>query len=146
MSQPKSQLDTFRAWAGKVSDIRWATRPRSVEPISDADSTGANVGKVTTSHRTTLTSAVGSFKGRRSPLGLSPAPLRESLRGNPTIAFLRPKTPSPFSSTGNLSPAQGTAEPQFIPPLGPHRKTQAFILLSTSTIWQKRSAFYRHQF
>ena len=25
MSQPKSQLETFRAWAGKDSDIRWAT-------------------------------------------------------------------------------------------------------------------------
>ena len=25
MSQPKSQLETFRAWAGKDSDIRWVT-------------------------------------------------------------------------------------------------------------------------
>lgn len=141
MSQPKSQLETFRAWAGRDSDIRQVTCPR----VQDQSGmlTRRDVWKATTSRRTTLTSAVGSFKEKRSPLGLWPALPPGSLRENRTIVFPRQKTPSPFSSTGDLSRARGTAGLQFIPPPGLPRKTQVFTLLSTFTIWQKRSAF-RH--
>jgi D-galacturonate reductase len=34
MSQPKSQLETFRAWAGKDSDIRYASLSREPVPLS----------------------------------------------------------------------------------------------------------------
>ena len=102
--------------------------------------TRCNVGKATTSHRTTSTSAVGSFRERRSLPGLWPAPLRGSLRESRTNVLPRLRTPSRFSLTGSLSRARDTAELQSTLPPGLPRKTQGSTLLSTSTIWQKRSA------
>ena len=99
----------------------------------------------TTSHHTTSTYAVGSFKERRSPLGSSPALPPVLPPGNRTTASPRPKTPSRFSLTGSPSQARGTVEPQSTRLPGPPRRAQAFTLLNTSTIWQKRSASY-HQF
>jgi len=94
----------------------------------------------TTSHRTTSTYAVGSSRERRFQLELWLVLLRASRRENLTTAFPRPRILSRFLLTGSPSRALDTAELQSTLPPGPPHKTPVFIPLSTSTIWQKRSA------
>ena len=105
--------------------------------------TRLDVGTVTTSHHTISTYPAGSSKERRFQLELWLVLLRASLRGNRTTAFPRPRIPSPFSLTGSHSRAQGTAALPSIPLPGLPRRTQAFTLLNTGTIWQKRFASHR---
>ena len=144
MSQPKSQLETFRAWAGKDSDIRQAMRSglfwmggqTAVLILLD-------VGTATTSHRTTSTYAVGSFRERQFRLELLPALPVASLRESPTIVSPRPRIPSRFLSTGSPSRARGTAELQYTLPPGPLQGTRVSTAANTSTTWQKRFVLYR---
>jgi len=139
MSQPKSQLETFRAWAGKDSDIRSVVRSYA---RFGGDRSAYSVGAVTTSHHTTSTYLAGSSRGGRFQPGLWLVPPRASLRENRTTAFPRPRIPSRFSSTGSPSRAQGTAAlPSILLP-GLLRRTRVFTLLSTGTIWQKRFALH----
>lgn len=98
----------------------------------------------TTSHRTTSISVVGSYRERRFLLGSWPALQPVSPRESRTTAFPRPKTPSHFSSIGSPLQVRDTVELLSTLRPGLPRKTRVFILLSTFTIWQKRSASY-HQ-
>ena len=142
MSQPKSQLETFRAWAGKDSDIRQVIHLSVFQSVkSNNNAYRSDVGIATTSHRTTSTYAVGSSKERRFQPALWPAPRRASRRENRTIVSPRPRIPSHFSSTGSPSQARSTGGLRSILLPGLLHRTRASTLPSTGTIWRKRFAF-----
>jgi hypothetical protein len=113
MSQPKSQLETFRAWAGKDSDIRCAYChcPHSAE-------LNLRFSAVITSPRITSIFAAGSFKISRSRPVSSRALRPESRRASRTTACLRQKTPLRSWLTGSQSRARSTRVPVYTRPAG----------------------------
>ena len=141
MSQPKSQLETFRAWAGKDSDIRSVIRSCAFQGRGwNEVLTQFYAGTATTSHRTTLTYPAGSSRERRFQRGLWLVLLRASLQESRTTVFPRLRIPSHCSLTGSPSRAQGTAALPSIRPPGLLHRTRVFIPLNAGTIWQKRFA------
>ena len=140
MSQPKSQLITFRGWAGKDSDISYVPSwcflhcKLTVLPIDII------------SPLITLISAPGSCKGVQFLPGLS-LPLRLVSQPPSHITVSRKqKTLSLFSSTGNPSPLQRTRALRSILLLGQRQLGLAFIQSSTFITWQRKakSTWIRH--
>ncbi len=140
MSQPKSQLETFRAWAGKDSDIRFVGSTGNPIAILRAKYLSY---KVITFHLITSTSAVGSFKTSLFQLVWLPAPPRVSPLLNLTTAYRRPRTPLPFSWTGSRSRVLCTKEPESILPAGRRHSRPVYILGSIGIIWRKRSVTHK---
>lgn len=115
MSQPKNQLETFRAWAGKDSDIRYATLAQEFVHTQEMPDC-----VVITSPPTTSISARGSCKILlilHASLRVQPPVLQQVSH---TIVSLRLRTRLHSWSTGNLSKAPNTRELVYIQPVGPH--------------------------
>ncbi len=135
MSQPKSQLETFKAWAGKDSDIRCATlNAVLLGPLALRFCLLAITCPLTTS-----TSAAGYCRTKPSRLEWSQAQ-RPGLRlASHTTVWKTQKIRSLCSWTGSRSRVLDTRELLSTLRHGPHRSKPACTRPSTGITWGKRS-------
>jgi len=134
MSQPKSQLTTFKAWAGKDSDIRSVP----IHPIVRTPALLTSISTATTFHLTILISAAGSYKTSPYLPALLQAPQPGSPQVNPLTVSLKRRIPSRFLSIGNQRKARITGVPLCIQRAGRLHSNPGFILHSTGTTWLRR--------
>jgi hypothetical protein len=137
MSQPKSQLTTFKAWAGKDSDIRSAPIQK-VHPIVRTPALLISISTATTFHLTILISAAGSCKTSPYQPVSSQALQLELPQANLIIVCRKRRIRSRFLWIGNQPKTRGTRELLCMLRAGRHHSNLGSTPLNTGIIWPKR--------